>query len=57
MNLLKKTSNMIFIFMLSFIWPYDLKALEECVDFKIETDREVYYTGENLFLNVNIDID
>jgi len=48
---------MIFIFMLSCVFSYDLQALEECVDFNIETDRKIYHSGENLFLNVNIKID
>ena len=57
MNLKQKISKIFFIFILSFIYSYDTQALEECVDFKINNDRGLYYSGENLFLNIDIKID
>ena len=39
---------------LKFLIIKDLSKLENCVSFDVALDRELYYPGENLFLNINI---
>ena len=63
MKILKKIlSNYIYIvFYFSFgvllSNEFDTSELENCVKFDVEVDRKVYFSGENLYLLFNVDID
>ena len=46
----------ILIFIQSFLFS-DTNNLENCTDIKYSTDRQVYFSGENLYLNFEINID
>ena len=55
MNFFK--TKITFILLSSLLFSLDLSELENCVNFDVQLDRSDYYSGENLFLNININID
>jgi len=47
----------LFYFLFSFSYGENLDHLDNCVSFKISSDREIYYSDENLFLTFDIEIE
>ena len=47
----------ILFFSISFSNDIDISKLENCVNFKVKTDRNIYFSGESLSLIFDINID
>ena len=45
------------ILIFSSLFSLDLSKLENCVSYDVSLDRDVYYAGENLYLNIDFKID
>jgi len=55
---MKHTKNIfISILILSSLFSLDLSKLENCVSYEVSLDRDLYYAGENLYLNIDFKID
>ena len=54
---MKKIFFIIIINIFNFLYSENLNALDNCVDFNINTDRKLYYSGENITIDFNINID
>ena len=63
MKILKKILNnyiyIVFYFLFGVLLSneFDTSELENCVKFDVEVDRKVYFSGENLYLLFNVEID
>ena len=63
MKILKKILNnyiyIVFYFLFGVLLSneFDTSKLENCVKFDVEVDRKVYFSGENLYLLFNVEID
>ena len=63
MRILKNNLNKFFyifnilFFSILFSNDIDISKLENCVNFKVKTDRNIYFSGESLSLIFDINID
>lgn len=56
-KILTKYNCFIIISLFSLSLSNDTSALENCVNFDVQVDRKVYFSGENLYLSFNVKID
>ena len=56
-KILTKYNYFIIISLFSLSLSNDTSALENCVNFDVQVDRKVYFSGENLYLSFNVEID
>ena len=56
-NILIKYNCFIIISLFSLSLSNDISELENCVNFDVQVDRKVYFSGENLYLSFNVEID
>ena len=56
-KILTKYNCFIIISLFSLSLSNDISALENCVNFDVQVDRKVYFSGENLYLSFNVEID
>ena len=56
-NILNRYNCFIIISLFSLSLSNDTSALENCVKFDVQVDRKVYFSGENLHLSFNVEID
>ena len=54
---LTKYNYFIIISLFTLSLSNDTSALENCVNFDVQVDRKVYFSGENLYLSFNVEID
>ena len=56
-KILTKYNYFIIISLFTLSLSNDTSALENCVNFDVQVDRKVYFSGENLYLSFNVEID
>ena len=56
-KILTKYNCFFIISLFSLSLSNDTSALENCVNFDVQVDRKVYFSGENLYLSFNVEID
>ena len=54
---MNKKNFIILFFLQCFCFSEDFYNIENALNFSVIKDREVYYAGENLYLNFDINID
>ena len=56
-NILIRYNYFIIISLFSLSLSNDTSALENCVNFDVQVDRKVYFSGEDLYLSFDVEID